>query len=307
MRIEYHPDLTARLADIYNTCLNSATGVPPRTAGDWESLFLRKDIDPRADVLIFSLGNNDPTPDGFAWVYVSQFPSRVYLRGPYVDPEHPEVDSILGALIELGMKRASELKASFLETRIIHPGWRSVEESLGFVRMGAYERMRLFPLTGLTREPGIPANTKIRPLSGKADILNAMGIFKSVFADHWDFHLPKYKDWDEVLKSKGTRPENALVIEMDSKVAGYILGHDMPDYISPGIQTCYLLSIGIDPDHQGARFGGALLSNWLRACYKSGYRAVELDRDEHNDKAERLYKRFGFKKLRTEEVWRKNL
>ncbi len=309
MFIDYDPALLESLADLHSGYADPAYGLYPFPAERWESIFTRPEIDPRRDVIIAARpGSPDiSSPAAFSWLYPKPAPSHVYLRGPFLSPDDPDISCLLDLVIEEAVGRAVEYKAGYVESRALYPAWKEAFSRAGFSRMGAYERWRLFPLKGSVAIHSLPPGGAIRTWNGMSDIPILMGLFADAFGDHWDYIPPKREDWEEVAKGRGFEPGLVLVAMDGGSPAGYIFGERMPDYSAPTLECAYLVSIGLAEARRRKGWGRALLSRWLRAVYDAGPRSVELDVDENNEAAKALYARFRFKRLRTEEVWRRYL
>ena len=307
MFLEYKPELLPVITDVYDSYALHTPGLGAFPSSHWESVFVRRDISPLRDVIL-ATRTDDESGRGlaaFSWIYTKPAPSHVYLRGPYVSPDDPDLDRLLDKSLQEASRRAQGLGVGFLEGRAVHGSWIDAYTRNGFEKMGAYERMRLFPLKGTvkSREPD-PGGT-IRGYSGMSDLPILMKLFASAFSDHWDYVEPRLDDWVEVFSSKLFRPELLRIAEEGKSVVGYVFGQFIPDYSLPTLQAVYLISIATDPEYRGRGWGSALLSGWLRSLYEAGARAVDLDVDSRNDVARSLYKGYGFRHQRTEEVWRK--
>lgn len=307
--MEYSPDILPALVDLYDRYASVGVGLTSLPREHWESLFIKSEIDPRRDVIIASCATADSgeSPRGFCWLYTKPAPSHVYMRGPYVPPEDPDLTNLLDQLVEKSIARAGECNAGHLEGRSLHPSWAEAYARSGFRRMGAYERWREFPLKGAALLYDPPGRGTIRDWRGVEDLPVLMDLFNLAFADHWDYLHPEREDWEQVIGGRQFRSRLLQIAYTEDEPAGYVFGQLMQDYASAIVESCYLVSIGVHPRLRGRGWGKALLSRWLRACYDSGLRAVELDVDEKNDVARSMYGRFGFRRLRTEEVWRKYL
>ena len=173
--------------------------------------------------------------------------------------------------------------------------------------MGAYEKHRLFPFRGTIRHYDPPEGGMIRTWKDKLDIPTLVNLFDASFRGHWDYVHPTRSNWEKLVTGRDFKSSLLLIgLEGDTPV-GYIFGQLIPDFSTTTLQAGYLVSIGLDPAFRNKGWGRALLSKWLNNVYDTGTRAVELDVDESNNTAKSLYESFGFRRLRTEEVWRKYL
>lgn len=310
MLIPYHPDQLPDLVSIFADYSKNIRGLDGFLFESyWEALLTRGDIDPGRDILIYAAdtGESESKPQAFSWLYTKSVPDFVYLRGPYVNPDHPELDSILDTLLQKSINVATGLNAVYIEGRVVHSNWRGVFNLADFKRMGAYERWRFFPLRGTIPIADIPSGGEIRDWKSVKVVSILMDLFTTVFKEHWDYQRPKKSDWDEITRNENFEPGLVLVAYENDMAVGYSFGQLMPDQSSPGFRMAYLVSIGLRPDCRGKGWGKALLTRWLRGVYETGTRSVELDVDEENPIAVGLYEGFGFRHLRTEEVYRKYL
>ncbi len=330
MFIEYHPDHLQSLADLYSGYAAGSQGLVAFPKEHWEGIFTDPGVDPRRDLIIVSrsergagsnsrgagsnsrgAGSNSRgagiDPAAFGWIYTKPAPSHVYLRGPYLSPDDPDIHRLIDTVLKKAVERAAECGAGHIEGRALYPVWVEAYERAGFRNMGAYERWRMFPLKGTVMQFAPPDGGHVRGWESVSDIPILMKLFSSAFENHWDYIPPRLEDYREIFTDR--KFDRRLVeIALDNGVpAGYIFGQSIPDYSSPTILGAYLVSIGLDPVYRGRGWGKVLLSRWLRACYDSGLRAVELDVDEGNDVAKSLYTQFGFRMIRTEGVWRRYL
>jgi ribosomal protein S18 acetylase RimI-like enzyme len=308
--IKYEPDLLPDLTAVFTRFAGHTQGLDGfGEISHWEAVFALPDIDPGRDILIIS--KDDPNSknaiQGFAWLYMKSAPDFVYLRGPYIDPDLPELEEILNAIIERSILRAVESGSGYIEGRSLFPTWEAAYMNSGFTKMGAYQRCRLFPVIGAIPVSEISPGGEILKWGDFRDISILMGLFTSAFKDHWDYQPPEKHEWEEILNGKLFDPAMFLTAFDGKKAVGYIFGQAMPDYSNRAVQMVYLVSIGVHPDYQGKGWGRALLTRWLRGVYESGARAVELDVDAENIRALALYKSLGLRFLRQEGVYRKYL
>jgi len=307
--IDFNTGLLSGLADVHARFAQSDLGIPNLPRQHWERLFTRPEIDPRNDVFILGSQrvDEDASVDGFAWLYTKSAPSRVYIRGPYTDPDAGSAPEVIELLLENAVARAEKMGVGYIEGRALYPPWAGAYESAGFRKMGAYSRLRLFPLVGTVAQGDVPEGGGIRGWEGLDDLQALMEIFTACFGDHWDYVPPERTDWIEIL-NKGRKEDRFLGIATEGgRSVGYVFGQRVPELSMGAVDTSYLVSIGVHPGHRGEGWGRALLGHWLRACYEGGIRSVELDMDESNRVAGGLYDGFGFKVLRVEDVWRRDL
>ena len=307
MLIQYHTEALPALAEIHRLFAQSGSGIPPLSQNHWESLFTRPDVDPEKD--IFILSNADQAEiTGFSWLYTQPAPSYAYIRGPYAQPGKSGTLEIVKTLINHNVNRGRELGIGFVEGRSMYGEWVVAFTELGFKRMGAYERYRLFPLKGTVQiYPPPPDGGLVRTWRGLTDLPSLMDIFRAAFESHWDYRAPVRSDWIEILNSGGQSKNIISVAEMNGRIIGYSFGQRLQELSEGPYDSSYLASIGVYPEFRRMGWGKVLLGHWLRLCYGTGIRSVELDVDENNEAAIGLYKDFEFKFVRSDEVWRKYL
>ena len=62
-------------------------------------------------------------------------------------------------------------------------------------------------------------------------------------------------------------------------------------------KTAYISVVVIDPEYRGMGLGTEIIKNVIDDCDKNGYERIRLEVDKNNQKAIRLYQKFGFKKV----------
>jgi len=87
-------------------------------------------------------------------------------------------------------------------------------------------------------------------------------------------------------------PETFLVAEYNGRVIGYVMA-----YLRPDLEG-HIMSIAVDERYRGNGIGSALLTEAIERLIKRGARYIGLEVRVSNEKAIRLYERFGFKKVK---------
>ncbi len=87
-------------------------------------------------------------------------------------------------------------------------------------------------------------------------------------------------------------PDTFLVAEYNGKVIGYVMA-----YLRPDLEG-HIMSIAVDPAYRGNGIGSALLVEAIERLIKKGARYIGLEVRVSNERAIRLYERFGFKKVK---------
>ncbi|HDS29511.1 MAG TPA: GNAT family N-acetyltransferase [Firmicutes bacterium] len=306
MFMNYQPVLLPKLAEIHASYTSPTKGMTAFPVEHWEMLFTHPDVDPSRDLFIAARididGNNIPV--GFAWLYNRPAEKRSFMRGPFISPSDPDCLEILEAMCAKSIERAKELEVDFIESRSLYNPWAEQYNRMGFVKMGDYERWRLFPLRGAIELARTPSELAVRNWSGNDDIPILMRLFTEAFSEHWDFVPPRRESFEELTRDRYFEKKLTLIAEYEGKPAGYIMGQSIPDPSTLSLRAAYLVSIGLGKEYRGRGLGKVLMSRWLRAVYDSGLRAAELDLDSLNTAAKRLYGSFGFMRQRTEGIWR---
>lgn len=301
MLVKYKPDYLPALASVYAQYAAPIPGMPIFPPDHWEYIFSSSELDPIHDVIITSKHSSEP--DGFCFIYSPIDTGRVFLKGPYVSPQNPDLKNILAIIVKEATRRGADFECPFIESRAFYQEWKDAFIEHGYRLFGAYERFRLFPLKGPFKTLQIP-NGMIRHWRDVSDLDMLMELFDASFSRHWDYVRSPRIRWLEVVKDAEFEPKLALFAFENSNPVGYAFGEKITDTETSTLEAAYLTSIAVIEKATGKGWGEALLSEWLRSCYALGLRAVELDVDYDNLAAKSLYRKFGFKQLRSESVFR---
>lgn len=87
-------------------------------------------------------------------------------------------------------------------------------------------------------------------------------------------------------------PDTFLVAEYHGKVIGYVMA-----YLRPDLEG-HIMSIAVDPAYRGNGIGSTLLSEAIERLIKKGARYIGLEVRVSNEKAIKLYERFGFRRIK---------
>jgi len=87
-------------------------------------------------------------------------------------------------------------------------------------------------------------------------------------------------------------PETFLVAEYNGKVIGYVMA-----YLRPDLEG-HIMSIAVDERYRGNGVGSALLTEAIEGLIARGARYIGLEVRVSNEKAIKLYERFGFRKVK---------
>ena len=303
--IEYRQDLLLAISRLYDDFAGRCPGAPSFPVEHWEAAFAVLGERARQDVLIAvrHTQSGAPEPVAFSWFPSRSDSGRAFYRGPYLSPDNPDFNDILAESLGEAVRKAAGFEVRLVEARSLHPRWSAAFARAGFENPGVYERWRLFPLKGSAAAIEPPAGGEIRPWVGISDIDVLASLFKEGFSGDWDYVAAGRRDWEEMVAGRNFDPRLTLLAYEGGKPAGYAFGQMVPDPMAITLKGVYLISIDVKPDARRRGWGGALLSKWLRTGYDAGARAAELDVDAKNDAAKSLYRHFGFRRIRTEEVW----
>jgi len=87
-------------------------------------------------------------------------------------------------------------------------------------------------------------------------------------------------------------PDTFLVAEYMGKVIGYVMG-----YLRPDLEG-HIMSIAVNREYRGNGIGSALLTEVIERLIKRGARYIGLEVRVSNEKAIKLYERFGFRRIK---------
>ncbi|ASJ02160.1 ribosomal-protein-alanine N-acetyltransferase RimI [Thermococcus profundus] len=87
-------------------------------------------------------------------------------------------------------------------------------------------------------------------------------------------------------------PDTFLVAEYNGRIIGYVMG-----YLRPDLEG-HIMSIAVDPEYRGNGIGSALLREVIERLINRGARYIGLEVRVSNEKAIKLYERFGFRKVK---------
>ncbi len=87
-------------------------------------------------------------------------------------------------------------------------------------------------------------------------------------------------------------PDTFLVAEYNGRVVGYVMA-----YLRPDLEG-HIMSIAVDKRYRGNGIGSALLAEVINRLIARGARYIGLEVRVSNEKAIRLYERFGFRKVK---------
>lgn len=111
-----------------------------------------------------------------------------------------------------------------------------------------------------------------------------------------------YSFFEYVLRNN---PTLFYVADVNGKIVGYVMAQleeggryilltSMPEIFKEG-KVVHLLSIAVLKDYQGRGIGSLLLQRIIESARKLGARRIYLEVRVSNERAQRLYKKFGFR------------
>ncbi len=87
-------------------------------------------------------------------------------------------------------------------------------------------------------------------------------------------------------------PDTFLVAEYQGKIIGYVMA-----YVKPDLEG-HIMSIAVHPDYRGNGIGSTLLMEVINRLFLMGAKYIGLEVRVSNERAIRLYERFGFIKTK---------
>lgn len=133
-------------------------------------------------------------------------------------------------------------------------------------------------------------------------------LYKAVFREEPYCELFYNKEVEEIIQIIDLH----LLIDTDNRVIGFVGGKSWENYnemypeeykklkdvVGNGIKAYYIAELGIAPLKQNKGIGAILFENFLYFQTKNGYKQFFLDTADKNNKAQSLYKKNGFQKLK---------
>ncbi len=197
------------------------------------------------------------------------------------------------ALMEKAFERGRELGVSTIQGSVKEsaaPEQRFLE-ALGFNFVRRYQRMRRGPQP--CPAPSLAPGVELGHLEdGDHETLSR--VQNASFASHFGFSPNAPDDIEHRLHLPGTSPEDVVVARKDGQVVAYCWtmmagGKDGP--------SGEIWMTGVLPEYQGLGLGRAVVRAGLRHMLEQQVRHIELEVDEANASARRLYLTEGFQGL----------
>jgi ribosomal protein S18 acetylase RimI-like enzyme len=157
----------------------------------------------------------------------------------------------------------------------------------------------------LFSHPGVPEGINIRILKEMEDYAGAVNILNEAFADSF-----KYKP---ITKGKWKRMTDGL---KKNNIVEHCVAYDNEKFTGmcdtlinlEQAQIGGIVNFGVLPDYQHRKIGSAILASGIENLREKGCKTIKLGVDTENEKALKLYKRFGFyvKKNLTRKIYQIN-
>lgn len=197
------------------------------------------------------------------------------------------------ALIERTICRASTLGADVLHIQVDQsshlPG---ILQRLGFKDVRVYLDMRWdiqpFP------SPQAPPNFIFRKYGMPEDSTILANIQNSAFGGSWGFSPNTPEEINYRVGMRITGPDSIIFLCNGDKVTGYNWTLALKKHST---LVGVISMIGIDPDYRNQRLGRPLLHAGLEYLVSLGVEYVELEVDQSNAAAIRLYHSVGFQEI----------
>lgn len=130
-----------------------------------------------------------------------------------------------------------------------------------------------------------PGSVSIRAAE-QADLLSVFRIEKQCFTQPWPF-----ASFERFLGEPGF----LVAADEDDAVLGFVVADVTPNY---GRDLGHIKDIAVHPEMQGEGVGSRLLTRALETLAAEGAETVKLEVRESNERAQALYRRFGFRAMR---------
>jgi ribosomal-protein-alanine N-acetyltransferase len=143
---------------------------------------------------------------------------------------------------------------------------------------------------------GNEGDTQIRQ-AVQADLLAVLRIERASFDQPWPFSaFDRYVDEPGFLVATKDEASSGYGSGDSESVVGYVVANLVPNH---GRAFGHIKDIAVHPDHRGEGIGAELLERALRVLRVGGAESVKLEVRASNERAQSLYRNFGFEYLRT--------
>ncbi|NVM34639.1 MAG: GNAT family N-acetyltransferase [Candidatus Lokiarchaeota archaeon] len=181
---------------------------------------------------------------------------------------------------ELYFQTSGELSAPFNEKL----------EILGFKPIHYYFFMCLDDFN-LYNPPDIPQGINIRNQEEIEDYNSVVSVVNKAFEGSFLWKEVKPRKWKKMLETlkKNRVMEYAIAYEKD-KVIGFCNSYFSPNQVPIGV----INTLGVLPSHHHRGIGSALFASRVEFLRYKGCKTINLPVDAKNEKALKLYEKFGF-------------
>lgn len=196
-------------------------------------------------------------------------------------------------LLAAALEKVKNLEVSTLD--FLPPPQIPIEiltDKCNFYREHTYLKMRWAPRNLL--EPTLPGNYSMRSYGSPGDDQALTTIQNSSFGGSFNFSPNSLEEISYRANMSNTSHSGIIFLIHQDNIAGYNWTLTMP--IINGIKGIISM-IGIDPFYRGQGLGKPLLVAGLKHLVSIGASFVELEVDESNEAAIRLYKSMGFESI----------
>lgn len=213
------------------------------------------------------------------------------------------------ALLAVALREATAAGARYLLTLIPaeRRASRAFLEASAFAIVRHLWRLRLDDLP--REEPPPPSGgLRIAPLRPGDDLEPLVRLHNRAFAGEFGHHDLSAAELEQRFVQHRVIPSGIAVAWDGERAAGYcacVFPRD-PDMTSATWVGAIDL-LAIDPSYQGRALGPTLLRHGLAYLRRAGCNAAELSVDGANDRALRVYERSGFRVVREQLVYRREL
>ena len=169
-------------------------------------------------------------------------------------------------------------------------------QATGFRPVRVWYRMWLEPVRV---PPGaVPPGYALRTFRPHHDEATYASVVTRAFAGHWGVRHTTPERVAGMVSEPGFDPADIVLATCQADVVGAAHVRFIEREVAGRrLGVGHIGSLGVLPDHRGCGLGRALLFACLRRCRQRHVRAAELDVDEGNEPAIRLYRACGFETL----------
>lgn len=110
------------------------------------------------------------------------------------------------------------------------------------------------------------------------------------------------EDIEKQIETDSDDSKRRLIIEKDHLLIGEMSYYNLGDHIAEiGIKIC-------NPDYREKGLGRVILSMLIRELFRMGYKKIVLDTNLKNERAQHVYEKLGFTKVRIrKDAWKDQL